>query len=148
MIILLCGPPASGKSVIARGLSKKLKDCKLLISDEFKRKTYWHMFEEAKKYAGKVKYLILDGTFYKQKWRNEIRKIANRRGESVFLIYITCTLKTCLERNKKRKEKIEERAIHIIYNEFEKPKNYDMLINTDVLNKKEAIKKILNKLKP
>ena len=40
MIILFCGPPASGKSTIVARLVERLKDYKLIISGEFKRKTY------------------------------------------------------------------------------------------------------------
>ena len=46
MIIVFCGPPASGKSTIARKLAEKLENSKLVSSDEFKRKTYKRMFAE------------------------------------------------------------------------------------------------------
>ena len=109
MIVLFCGPPASGKSAIAKRLVKELEDWKLIVSDEFKRKTYRHMFVETERWAGRVRYLILDGTFYRKEWRDRIREIAEGKGEEVFTVYVTCSLETCLERNRLREEKIEEK---------------------------------------
>ena len=148
MIVLFCGPPASGKSAIAKRLVKELEDWKLIVSDEFKRKTYRHMFIETERWAGRVRYLILDGTFYRKEWRDRIREIAEVRGERVLTVYVTCSLETCLERNRLRKEQIEENAVSIIYNEIEKPEIADLFIDTDVSNIDEAVRMLTSALCP
>ena len=146
MIVILCGPPASGKSTIAMRLAERLKDFKLISSDEFKRKTYKHMFVETERWAGRVKYLILNGTFYKKEWRDKIKEISEMKGEKVLTAYITCSLRTCLKRNKLREDQIEEKAVRIIYNQIEKPETPDILIDTDVSSVDEAVETILKSL--
>jgi len=148
MIVLFCGPPASGKSAIAKRLVKELEDWKLIVSDEFKRKTYRHMFIETERWAGRVRYLILDGTFYRKEWRDRIREIADEKGEEVFTVYVTCSLETCLERNRLRKEQIEEKAVSIIYHQIEKPEKANFSLDTDVLSVDEAVKMLTNALCP
>ena len=148
MIVLFCGPPASGKSAIAKGLVKELEDWKLIVSDEFKRKTYRHMFVETERWAGRVRYLILDGTFYKKEWRDRIKEIAKVRGEEVFTVYVTCSLDTCLERNRLRKEQIEEKAVSIIYNQIEKPEKVNFSLDTNVLSVDEAVRMLTSALSP
>lgn len=146
MIILFCGPPASGKSAIAKKLVEMLKEFRLVVSDEFKRKTYKHMFGETERWAGRVRHLVLNGTFYRKEWRDKVREISKKKGESVFTIYVTCSLETCLSRNRLRKEPIEEKAVRIIYNQFERPETADLTIDTDVLNIDEAVRTILKSL--
>jgi adenylylsulfate kinase-like enzyme len=146
MIILFCGPPASGKSAIAKRLAEALEGSKLVSSDEFRRKTYDHMFAETEKWAGRVNHLILDGTFYRREWREKVREISREKGENILTIYITCSLETCLERNMSRKERIEEKAIHIIHKQFERPEAPDLIIDTDALGMDEAVERILKAL--
>lgn len=146
MIILFCGPPASGKSAIAGKLVERLEGSKLIASDEFRRKTYRHMFAETRKLAGRVKYLVLDGTFYRREWRGEVEEISREKGEILFTVYTTCSLETCLERNRSRKEQIEEKAVHIIYNQMEKPEKPDIIIDTDALTADEAVEMVIRSL--
>jgi len=143
MILVFCGPPASGKSTIARRLAGRLEDLKIVSSDEFKRRTYEHMFAEAERWVGRVKYLVLNGTFYRREWRDRIKEIADEKGERVLVVYVTCSLQTCLKRNESRRERIEEKAVRIIYNQIEKPEAPDLLIDTDVLSVEMAVEKIL-----
>ena len=132
--------------MISRRLGERLEESKLVASDEFKRKTYEHMFTETRRWAGKVKYLVLDGTFYRGEWRDSILEISREKGESVFTVHITCSLETCLRRNRRRKEQVEEKAVYIIYNQMERPEMPDLLIDTDVLDVEEAVGGILKAL--
>ena len=146
MILILCGPPASGKSTIAMRLAERIKDFKLISSDEFKRRTYKHMFAETERWAGRVKHLILNGTFYKKEWRGKIKEISEMKGEKVLTAYITCSLQTCLKRNELREDRIEKKAVRVIYNQIEKPETPDILIDTDVSSVDEAVETILKSL--
>jgi len=104
------------------------------------------MFVETERWAGRVRYLILDGTFYRKEWRDRIREIAEGKGEEVFTVYVTCSLETCLERNRLREEKIEEKAVSIIYNQLEKPEKANFSIDTDFLSVDEAVRKLTSAL--
>jgi len=100
MVIIFCGVPGTGKSTIARMLAEKLGEVKLLVSDEIRGKSYPRIYEFVKENLDRVDYLTIDATFYKKEWREKVKEIAN--GQNVFTIYLHCSLKTCLERNKEK----------------------------------------------
>jgi adenylylsulfate kinase-like enzyme len=142
MIILLFGPPASGKTTIAKRLTEKLEDAYLLSSDQFRRSVYRQMMEEVKKRKGKQRYLVVDGTFYRKQWRDELREAAE--GEEILEVFLNCSLETSLRRNRERSKPIPEAAVHIIWRTFERPENPDFEINTDSISVEEAVQRILN----
>lgn len=146
MVIIFCGVPGSGKSTIARLLYQKLKEkgAKLLISDEIRGKRYERIYSWLKENLGKANYLIVDATFYKKEWREKVKEIAN--GENVFTIYLHCSLKTCLERNRQRKPSFPDKVIHIINAEMEKPEKPDVSIDTDQVNPQKAASYIFNEI--
>jgi adenylylsulfate kinase-like enzyme len=76
-----------------------------------------------------------------------IKKIAKRKKEKIFTIYLYCSLETCIKRNKKRKPHIPEKAVFIIHHEMEKPKRPEISINTDKIKLREAVFQILGKIK-
>ena len=146
MVIIFCGVPGSGKSTIARRLIqelKKLGKVKFLISDEIRRRRYEQIYQWLQKNLNTTDYLIVDATFYKKEWREKVKEIAN--SQNVFTIFLYCSLKTCLERNQKRKPSFPERVIHIIDAEIEKPEKPDISINTDKIKPEEAVSQILKK---
>jgi len=146
MVIIFCGVPGSGKSTIARRLIqelKKLGKVKFLISDEIRRRKYEQIYQWLQKNLNTTDYLIVDATFYKKEWREKVKEIAN--SQNVFTIFLYCSLKTCLERNQKRKPSFPERVIHIIDAEIEKPEKPDISIDTDKIKPEEAVSQILKK---
>lgn len=153
MVIIFCGVPGSGKSTIVKILAEKLEakgKVKLLVSDEIRGKRYSRIYDwigENLDYnppATRADYFLIDATFYKKEWREKVKEIAN--GQNVFTIYLHCSLKTCLERNKKRKPSFPERVIHIINAEMEKPENPNISIDTDKIKPVEAVSQILEKI--
>ncbi|PJE51261.1 hypothetical protein COV27_02175, partial [candidate division WWE3 bacterium CG10_big_fil_rev_8_21_14_0_10_39_14] len=66
--------------------------------------------------------------------------------ENVFICYLHCSLKTCLERNREREPSLPDRVIHIINAEIEKPEKPDIEINTDEVEPEAAISQILKKI--
>lgn len=138
MLLLLCGPPAAGKTTIASRLRDRLgetgREITLLRSDQFNQHTYEQMYERVT--GTPETEWILDGTFYKQKWRDRFRGIRD-----VTLAYITADLETCIKRNRHRDDPIDEQGIHVIYHEFDEPEA-DIVLNTDVLAPNEAVEQL------
>ena len=147
MVIVFCGVPGSGKSTIAKLLTEELKKkgrVKLFVSDKVKSRVYEKALNFLEKNLGKTDFILLDATFYRRKWRDEVFKKTGRKN--VLLIYLRCSLKACLKRNKERKPQIPEKAVHIIFHQMKEPKNPDILIDTEKINPKEAVGIILKKL--
>jgi tRNA uridine 5-carbamoylmethylation protein Kti12 len=61
----------------------------------------------------------------------------------VKLVYVHCSLETCLKRNRERKNTIPERAVYIIWNKFDEPENPYISIDTDKITSEEATEIIL-----
>jgi adenylylsulfate kinase len=142
MIIIFCGMPASGKSTIARKIKDRLSNVKMIISDEIGRDRYSRIMEMVDVEIGNHQYIIVDATFYKSSWREQLLNVIGSRDE-VKLVYVHCSLETCLRRNREREDPIPERAVYIIWNKFEQPVNPDISINTDQKTPEEATEIIL-----
>ena len=124
----------------------ELEDARVISTDWFKRRAYERMFREVRNMFGKQKYLILDGTFYRKEYRDRIEEIASNE-EKVVTIFVECPLETCLKRNRERVEAIPERAVHSIWNQFERPERPDIHINSDEVDVDRGVEIILERLK-
>jgi len=117
MILVVCGPPGAGKTTVATRLQSRLaahgRDVEMLDSDEFARHAYDRMYERV---ADSEENWIVAGTFYKRRFQEQFASL----GDVVF-VYLEADLETCLERNRRRADPIEERAVHIIWHEFDEP---------------------------
>lgn len=140
--MVLYGPPASGKSTIAARICERLDGARVLTSDEFRRKTYSRFLGEASRLIGRARYLILSGTFYRKRWRDEARRMAAERGESIVFIRLRCSLETSLLRNGRRPDAIDEKAVRIIHAEFEEG-DEDLSVNTEAAGVDEAVEGII-----
>lgn len=141
MIIIIYGPAACGKTTIANNLKKRLEDqgygFRIIHSDDYKSNTYDRILRE----VNETDYdLIIDGTFYKKKWRDMFRD-----KKEVKFINIDTGIETCLKRNKQRSDPIEEKAVYIIYNSFEDG-DYDLKIDSDDKSVEEIIDLIIEQL--
>lgn len=119
MIVVICGPPAAGKTTVATLLRDRLEERRtpvlLLDSDEFGRNTYQRLYERV---AGSDEDWIIAGTFYKEPWQKRFRRL-----EDVVFVSLEADLETCLERNRRREEPIDEKAVHIVWREFHEPED-------------------------
>lgn len=151
MVIIFYGIPGCGKTTIAKKLTASLRNpesarraatVKLFISDKLKPPVYQKFFQLFKENAGKADFLIFDATFYKRKWREKMKLLARRSQEKVITVYVRCDLKTALQRNRRRMPKIPEKAVHIIFHQFESPKKPDIIINSEKTTAEQAAQKI------
>jgi hypothetical protein len=124
MLLLVCGLPGTGKSTIARRLSKKYL-APILRTDEIRkeiieRPTYT---EEEKRLVYKVTFLvakyllesgrnvILDGTFYKRALRHQVYDLARRTRARLEIIECTApnyVIKRRMERRRRRKYELSD----------------------------------------
>jgi len=145
MIVLIFGPAGAGKTTIANRLLDHLEDAYLISSDQFSKKVYERLIREVRKRREESDYLVVEGTFYKSRWREELRVAAG--GEEILEVFVNCSLETCIKRNRDRSQPIPEAAIQMIWKEFERPENFDLKINAENLTPDEAVQQILDLLK-
>lgn len=118
----------------------------LISSERFKSRVYDGKMREAGKRLRKQEYLIVDATFYRKRWRDRLREVAADE-ERVVTIFIECSLETCLLRNRERETPLPEKAIQVIWKEFERLDDHDIYINTEKYGVEKAVEKILKKIK-
>ena len=117
--IWLTGMPGSGKSTLARVVARKLLDrhiqSKVLsiemvreiltpkpaYTEEERRIVYGALVLVAKMLCQNGINVIIDATANRRRYRNAARRSIARFGE----IYLKCSLKVCMERERKRKRR-------------------------------------------
>jgi len=112
--VWITGLPGSGKSTIAKGLVKVIRNAEYLRLDEMRKKfikepkftdeerelVYSKFIDEGISRIAKGKNVVFDATAHKLKWRSEARsKIKN-----FIEVNIKCPLDVCIERESKRGE--------------------------------------------
>ncbi|WIV68408.1 AAA family ATPase [Natrialbaceae archaeon AArc-T1-2] len=145
MIVVVCGPPAAGKTTIARGVRNALDeqdiDVRLFHSEDVSSPTYERLYRLADAAADTdADVVMIDGTVYKREWQTQFRTLDL---EDVRFVYVTASLETCLERNRCRAEPIDESGVHVIYREFHEP-DADLVIDTDKLSASTAVDRIVD----
>ena len=131
--------------MIAGRLRGELDDVHIISSDRFRGRVYDRILREVDAMLGKHEVLVVDATFYRKKWRERLRELASGR-DRVVTVFVDCSLETCLRRNLERKDPIPDAAIHVIWNEFERPEDPEFYIDTEKLGVEEAVDKILRKI--
>ena len=149
-LILVCGLPGTGKSLVAREIAKNLPRTVVLRTDllrktifkkpryteEEKDLVYEALFSTAREILLKNKNCVLDATFYKRKHREQARKLATERKTDFRLIEVVCSEDVVRERILRRmKNKHVSDADFKVYKkergEFEKLKKEHIVIDTN-----------------
>jgi tRNA uridine 5-carbamoylmethylation protein Kti12 len=133
VIIIFCGIPGCGKTTVAELLAERLPvhgPIQLLTSDKLRPPVYKKLFRALATNEKRADFVILDATFYKREWRQQVKALAV--SEKVITVYLECPLSTALERNRTRRANISEKAIRIIFHKFEPPMNPTIKIDTTV----------------
>ena len=137
MIVILSGPPASGKTTLATGLQERLAarghEFELLHSDDFARRTYEQMYDRVTDSGADW---ILDGTRYAREIRGRFRTV----GE-VYVVHVTASRETALARNRERADPISETGLHVMHATFEPPRA-DRTVDTDEHSVGEALDRL------
>lgn len=165
MLILICGLPATGKSTVARRLSKAL-GAEVLRTDIVRREIIDapSYTEEEKALIYRVVFLmarylikndvnvIIDGTFYRDSLRKQAQEIARKQGKRFFLVETRCPEDIVLKRLEKRKKNLRSPSdadVDVYYKIkglFE-PIEEDHLIIDTGWNIKEGVKELVKKIK-
>jgi adenylylsulfate kinase-like enzyme len=148
MVVILCGTQRTGKSTTARKLADKLKkqgNVKILVKEKPGKVHRYQQFPKLlEENLNKTDYIIIDATFFRKKWREMVEGIIGK--ENIFIIYLYCSLKTSLERDRQMESPVGEKGIRSIATEMEKPENPDVSINTDKFSPEQTVSEILNKI--
>ncbi|WP_255194184.1 AAA family ATPase [Natronobeatus ordinarius] len=133
MIVIVCGPPAVGKTTVSSLLCDRLeereKTVRRLDSDAFERNTYDRLYERV---TSADEDWIVAGTFYKRTWQERFQRL-----EDGFVVHLVADLETCLERNRQREDAIDEQAVHIVWREFDDP-DADLVVDVTEHSPEEA----------
>lgn len=137
MIVVLCGPPATGKTTLATGLAERRTErgtqVELLHSDDYRRDTYDRMYERV---ADSGADWILDGTFYDREDQERFRAL-----DGAHLAWVRADKETALARNETRAGSIDETGVHVMYAKFDEP-DADLVLDTDALSEREALDRL------
>lgn len=138
MIVVVCGPPAAGKTTVATRLRERLeargRSVRLLDSDQFSRNTYDRLYERV---ADTGRDWIVAGTFYERRWQERFADL-----QDVFVVYLAADLQTCIDRNRRRDDPIDEAAVHVVWREFDEP-DADLVVAVDEIAPGEVVDRIL-----
>jgi len=144
-LIVLMGLPSSGKSTIAKQLSKALKDeygiVNIVIGTDEIRKLVPSQIEQFDpnlepfikdltlniiKFCLKNDFLIInDDMNYYKSMRHELKQIAEENQAHFILIHIQIPLEIALEWNQNRGLPIPQEVIQTVYERFDKPGDYN-----------------------
>lgn len=128
MIVVVCGPPAAGKTTLVDRVETRLAaegvDVATLHSDDFSTDTYDRLYDRVA--AAPERDWIVDGTFYREAWQARFADLGAR------FVLVTAPLDVRLERNRRRDDPISETGVHVVSAEFRAP-DADLTLDTGTL---------------
>ena len=165
MLVLVCGLPATGKSHLARSLTRKMKAQilntdivrkelfeKPAYSDEEKELVYDVTFLIVRYLLTNRRNVIIDGTFYKKRLRDRMREIARDVGTGFKIVECVCpedVIRKRMVRRAERKVTLSDADLEVyekIKAEFEPIEEDHIVVHTDHYYK-ENLEYVLKKLR-
>lgn len=156
-LILIRGPPGSGKTTLAKKIVKYIKGNYAILHKDFFNFQIPHRGDYcinpmlnilAKNFLDQDFSVIIDGLYGGDgagKHIDRLKKIARAKKAKFNLIFLDITKDICLKRNKKRKNKIPTKDVHKWYDYLYKSKTTKgEIINNNHLTEKQALKRIIN----
>jgi adenylylsulfate kinase len=162
--IWLTGLPASGKSVLARAVFKRLREdnipLQILDSDDLRKVLTPHptysdeeraWFYRVMVYMGGMLtqnevHVVFAATAAKQTYRDHARQTIERFAE----VYVRCSLETCMKRDPKglyaKAQSGEITNLPGLQALYEIPRSPEVVIDTETLTVKQGTSKLINRL--
>ena len=157
-LVIFCGIPGSGKTTIARLVSKNLRDCFHIQTDTLRSmisRPGYTKEESELVYRGciliareslKAGYdTILDGTFLRDEYRDEAVEKLSRYLSSYLLVYVACDPTTAYRRNLSRRNRVPKKSFLRLYEMMQEPSTA-LRIDSELTRPKEAASAILLQL--
>ena len=115
-LIIICGLPGVGKTTVAKKIAnkngaillrtdvirKKLKETG--YSKKARKSVYDEMFRRARLLLKEGRNVVLDGTFYSQKWRQAAKNVAKSLKANFKIAEVVCSQEMVKKRLAKRKK--------------------------------------------
>ncbi len=133
-LVVFCGVPGSGKTTIAKRVTKGIGDAFHIQTDTLRSmmpnpkytavesQLVYRACTLIAREALRAGYAaILDGTFLKAEYRDEaLKKLAGFYDTSL-VVYVACDLNTAYRRNLTRKARVPKASFLRLYSQFEEP---------------------------
>lgn len=146
LLIILCGPPGSGKTTLANELTNSYENFVIISPDEIREELTGDSTDQshnvlvfAKVYSRLIAFLeggynvIYDATNCRTAYRNKIVSVCKDSAKKIFCFMATTSISDCLKYNESRNRIVPEDVIEKMYFTFRKHppvlfEGYDMIV--------------------
>lgn len=162
-LFLFTGPPATGKTTVAKAFTKEVGACTRIMYLESDKLRHMIAFPTYSKYESKMVYsalrklsynalkfnysVVVDATFTRLSYRLPFKTLAHRFDAVYYVFGFVCSLETAIRRNRKRTgwRTVPVDRLKGMYAHYQKEAS-DAVIDTEKLSIEEASKKVLDVL--
>lgn len=115
MLVVVCGPPGTGKTTVSEWLADRFDACLLrtdvvrtdvvedpVYTEAERERVYEELFERIAERLESGETVVADGTFDRRPYRERVRELGRRAGAAVELVRVTCDPETVKPRIRDR----------------------------------------------